>query len=1179
VGGVKILGFLDRFRQKKPVKKKQPEYATPYRLWELSNKGLHLVQSGRLEEGIAVLEQAIELDPNNATAHINLGFAYAKKGWLDQAIKEHKRAIELDPKDANAHSHLGNVYYDRGWFEQATAEYKRAIELDPDDATAHFNLASAHYSSRRFDLAWKHVRMAEKLGMPTQNINHLVGLLRKVSTEPRDEYTPIDESERKSLATESKVEKISVPPMAEGEDPFSEKVVAELKEEGLTINWRYGYKLANRYEVKRVCSGGQAVVYIVEDLMEKDKRYAAKSLKEYFRKPETEEEWEKWRYSVNKYLEECNVWVGLGKHRHIVHAEYLDKIEGVPLVMSEFIVGGDLNERLKKGSLGVVTALDVAIQFCIGMEYANNKGVVVHRDIKPGNILVTEDGVAKVNDFGLVKAEMISGTPEYMSPEQFETMDVDTRADIYSFGVVLYQMLTGRPPFWTGEEERRWVFCEEHHRETQPRCPRHVNPSIPRELDEVVMKCLEKKINDRYQSFEALREDLMRIYRQEAGREFRVVEEPPYMPNWRNMGKTYWVLGREKEAFECYDKALEQNSADTLVWLEKGLASAEAGDLGEFRLCMEIMLYLKPSRKTEVQQCKEAILDEPRIRLRDMRFLDRLALDYPVPEEVRDWVSSEIAQEFRDPFHELNPVLSKRLEELKDGSPSVREKAALALGKLGDTTAVPALIDALKNDTYWAREAAMALGELGDSLAVQVLIETLKDESSMQDDSTRGFKAAVRERTATALGKLGDRSAVPALIAALKDEYSSVRWEAATALGKLGDRSAIPALIAILKGEDYWVREKAALALGKLGDTSVMPVLMVALKDEDREVRRSSALALGELGDRSAASALIAALNDEDHSVRNNVAEALGKLGNRTAVPALIKTLNDEHKWVRGVAAEALGKLGDRTAVPALIEALKDEDYWVRQKTALALGKLGDTTAVPALIKTLNDGYSLVQHNIAEALGKLGDTTAVPALIEALKDEDHSMREGAVMALGELGDRSAASALIAALNDEDHWVSWKAAEALGKLGDTTAVPALIEALKDVWTRKHAAEALGKLGDTTAVPALIEALNGELTRKHAEEKEAHGFISEYGPKTYSELKSIKDALCNLGDWSAVPALMEALTSSPEPSGVFVVLRWACSQPDGAKLSETKDKLRAYSAFEMNKKGSELKAEGQ
>jgi tetratricopeptide (TPR) repeat protein len=711
--------MFDRFRKRREPRDRD-------RSRELSNKGLHLVQSGRLEEGIAVLEQAIELDPNNATAHINLGFAYNKKGWLDQAITEHKRAIELDPKDANAHSHLGNVYYNRGWFEQATAEYKRAIELNPDDATAHFNLASAYYSSRLFDLAWKNIRIAEKLGMPPQNINHLVGLLRKVSTEPRDEYTPIDESERKGLATESKVEERPVSPMAEGEDPFSEKVIAELERDGLTINWRYGYKLANRYEVKWVCSGGQAVVYIVEDLMEKGKRYAAKSLKEYFRKPETEAEWEKWRRSVNKFLEECNVWVGLGKHRHIVHAEYLDKIEGVPLVMSEFIVGGDLNEWLKKGCLDVVTALDVAIQFCIGMEYANRKGLVVHRDIKPGNILVTEDGVAKVNDFGLVKAEMISGTPEYMSPEQFETMDVDTRADIYSFGVVLYQMLTGRLPFWTGEEERRWVFCEEHHKETKPNCPRFVNPSISRELDEIVMKCLEKKINDRYQSFEALREDLMRIYREEAGREFRVVEEPPYEPNFRNMGKTYWVLGREKEAFECYDKALEQSPGDTLVWLEKGLASAEAGDLGMFGLCTDIISYLKPSRKKQVQEYKETILNDNHIRPRDINLFNRLALKYAVPERARDIVSNRVEQEFTDPFREPNPAMSKLLGGLRDEDPGMRFGCAWALGDLGDRSALPALIEALKDiDTRVREEAAKTLAELGDKSVVLALMEAL----------------------------------------------------------------------------------------------------------------------------------------------------------------------------------------------------------------------------------------------------------------------------------------------------------------------------------------------------------------------------------------------------------------------------------------------------------------------
>ncbi|RKY84557.1 hypothetical protein DRQ11_11350, partial [candidate division KSB1 bacterium] len=178
-------------------------------------------------------------------------------------------------------------------------------------------------------------------------------------------------------------------------DPFSQEVIAKLEREGLTIKWRYGYKLANRYEVKRVCAGGMGIVWIVEDLFDNRKPYAAKSIKPYFRKPVTDEEWKRREESIQRFLEECKIWVDLEKHRHIVYAEFLEKIEGVPLVMSEFIEGGDLSEWIKKGPLPLETLLDFAIQFCIGMEYANAKGVIVHRDIKPGNIMVSEDRIIK----------------------------------------------------------------------------------------------------------------------------------------------------------------------------------------------------------------------------------------------------------------------------------------------------------------------------------------------------------------------------------------------------------------------------------------------------------------------------------------------------------------------------------------------------------------------------------------------------------------------------------------------------------------------------------------------------------------------------------------------------------------------------------------------------------------
>jgi len=155
-----------------------PSHADPH-----FNLGNAYKRKGWMDQAITEFKRAIELDPNDADFYYNLGLAYYDKGWMDQAITEFKRAIELDPSYANVHYDLGVAYYSKGWMDQAITEFKRAIELNPNDADAHFNLAVAYYSSRRFDLAWKHVRIAEKLGTPTQKIDQLIAALRKVSRE------------------------------------------------------------------------------------------------------------------------------------------------------------------------------------------------------------------------------------------------------------------------------------------------------------------------------------------------------------------------------------------------------------------------------------------------------------------------------------------------------------------------------------------------------------------------------------------------------------------------------------------------------------------------------------------------------------------------------------------------------------------------------------------------------------------------------------------------------------------------------------------------------------------------------------------------------------------------------------------------------------------------------------
>ena len=150
------------------------------------------------------------------------------------------------------------------------------------------------------------------------------------------------------------------------------------------------------------------------------------------------------------------------------------------------------------------------------LAFAHRHGVV-HRDVKPGNILITPDGDVKVTDFGIARAMnteesltqtgAVMGTAAYFSPEQAEGKGVDSRSDIYSLGVVLYEMAVGRPPF-TGDSP---VAVASKHVRDQPVLPREANPTVPPALEAVIMKAMAKNPDDRYGSAEELRADLLRF--------------------------------------------------------------------------------------------------------------------------------------------------------------------------------------------------------------------------------------------------------------------------------------------------------------------------------------------------------------------------------------------------------------------------------------------------------------------------------------------------------------------------------------------------------------------------------------------------------------------------------------------------------------------------------------------
>src|SRR5215468_3181159 len=197
------------------------------------------------------------------------------------------------------------------------------------------------------------------------------------------------------------------------------------------------------------------------------------------------------------------------QHENIIHVYDFYKEQGAYFIVLEYVEGIDLYDLLERcGRLPLDVAAIIAMQVARALDYAHYAGII-HRDIKPANIMVSRSGGVKLMDFGIARDQSFGdltqtgtglGTPSYISPEQILGDRLDFRSDIFSLGIVLYQMCTGRKPFI--EDEHKSVM-HKIRLEKYP-APRKLNPDIPRELDRIMARCMQKLPRDRWRSTQDL---------------------------------------------------------------------------------------------------------------------------------------------------------------------------------------------------------------------------------------------------------------------------------------------------------------------------------------------------------------------------------------------------------------------------------------------------------------------------------------------------------------------------------------------------------------------------------------------------------------------------------------------------------------------------------------------------
>ncbi len=344
--------------------------------------------------------------------------------------------------------------------------------------------------------------------------------------------------------------------------------------------WTVGDIIDNLYEVKDIRSGGMGSVYLAWH-RRWNTMLAIKSLLQRLRDSQEDR---------SLFIKEAETWIDIGFHPNIAACYYVKNILDSPRIFIEYVDGGAMSEWLnRRKHVGWDLIIDVMVQVADGLGHAHAKGLV-HRDVKPGNCMLTQDGVVKVTDFGLTKrrsrnaasdvvasagsAESVMrdresitaqgmGTPGYMAPEMWiPEAEVGPPADIYAFGVMLFEICCRRKPFTLKKGEKRNKLALAHIKKPPPR-PTQFRKDIPPGIEEVILKCLRKNAQERFQTCLDLREALADVYEDIFRHRFErpLPDEVNLVPDaLNNRAVSLMDLNHQEEAQENLRQAIQIDS-------------------------------------------------------------------------------------------------------------------------------------------------------------------------------------------------------------------------------------------------------------------------------------------------------------------------------------------------------------------------------------------------------------------------------------------------------------------------------------------------------------------------------------------------------------------------------------------------------------------------------------------